>query len=258
MPELRLPLDPCNPGQFFACCGLFELAATKAANVTARFVCREDRPRRAEFVIAGPNLPGLETFLASLRELTFEPIGGGEEESIRPMRLRIDGHPLELDWWLDEYRARATNLKCWAGQVTTRKLFEELPPLIDIGATAAGLMNAGGMTKSKFGADPRSAWNALDFGYSPNVHNQDAATYPAVEVLAAIGLQGFRLRAENRECVAYSLWTVDLPLAVARLAARAPWHGLPRFDYHFEIAKRGQSYKYFTFGQFDERKAYYQ
>ena len=25
MPELRIPFDPCNPGQFYACCGLIEL-----------------------------------------------------------------------------------------------------------------------------------------------------------------------------------------------------------------------------------------
>lgn len=256
MPELRLPLDPCNPGQFFACCGLFELAAGKTAGTGAHFVCAEDRPRRAEFVVSGPELPGLETLLKGLRELTFDLVDS-DEEAIRPVRLRVNGQTLELDWWLDEFREQATRLKCWAGKVTIRKLFEKLPPLIDDGVTADGLMTSGRMTKSKFGGDPRSAWNALDFGYSPNVHNQDAATYPAVEVLAAIGLQGFRPRAGRRDRVAYSLWTVDLPLAVARIAATAPWDGLPRFDYHFEIAKRGQSYKYFTFGKFDERKAYY-
>jgi CRISPR-associated protein Csx14 len=257
MSELRLPFDPCNPGQFFACCGLFELAAAQAASPVARFVCNEDRPRHAEFVVSGSDLQGLEATLKGLRELTCEVLEG-TEDSIRPVRLRIDGRELELDWWLDEFRLAPTNLKCWAGQVTTRKLFEELPGLIDPDAAAERLMRSGRMTKSKFGGDPRSAWNALDFGYSPNVHNQDAATYPAVEVLGAIGLQGFRPRAERRNRVAYSLWTVDLPLPVARMAARAPWDGLPRFDYHFEIAKRGQSYKYFTFGQFDERKAYYQ
>lgn len=259
MPELRLPLDPCNPGQFFACCGLFEVVAAKSASTAARFVCDENLPRRAEFVLSGTGLPELESLLRSLRDLTFECVDTAHEveESIRPVRLSIDGYTVELDWWLDDFWERTTNLKCWAGQVTTRKLFKELAPLIDSEACAADLMKSGRMTKSKFGADPRSAWNALDFGYSPNVHNKDAATYPAVEVLAAIGLQGFRPDARSRDRVAYSLWTLDLPLVVARVGATAPWDGLPRFNYYFKIDKRGQSYKYFTFGQFDERKAYY-
>jgi CRISPR-associated protein Csx14 len=257
MPELRLPFDPCNPGQFFACCGLFELTARRSANTVARFLCDERLPRRAEFLVTGADIPELRTLLTELRALTFEPVGKAEE-AVQPVRLSFGSDSIDLDWWLDYFYERPTNLKCWAGQVTTRKLFEELPPLIDAEVTPAGLMTVGTMSKSKFGGDPRSAWNALDLGYSPNVHGQDAATYPAVEILAAIGLQGFRPKAGDRDRVGYSLWTVDLPLAVARIAAAAPWDGLPHFGYHFEIAKRGQSYKYYTFGKFDERKAYYQ
>jgi CRISPR-associated protein Csb3 len=83
MPELRLPFDPCNPAQFFACCGLFELAAGKTTG--ARFVCDENLPRRAEFVVSGPEIPRLETVLMGLRELTFDLIDG-VEESVRPVR----------------------------------------------------------------------------------------------------------------------------------------------------------------------------
>jgi CRISPR-associated protein Csx14 len=254
MPELRLQLDPANPGQFYACCGLFEIAAGWAPLAGAQFVCSEERPRQAEFAIAGDGIPGLAVLLGSVSEAVPEPIPVNER-SVYPMRLLIGGRTHELDWWLDEFRLETTNLKCWAGQVTTGKLFEELPALIEPEKAAAAPLSFPAMTKSKFGVDPRSAWNALDFGYSPNVHNQDAAGYPVVEVLAAIGLQGFRPGASSRSDIRYSLWTVPLPLAVARTAAVAPWNGLPRFDYTFDIAKRGQSYKFFTFAKFDERKA---
>lgn len=256
MADIQLRLDPCNPGQFFACCGLFELAAAESGRAVALFVCDENLPRKAEFHIAGTGVPELRSLLQSVRNLTFESIPQAEPP-VHPIRLHVAGRTIDLDWWLDDFREKTTNLKCWAGQVTTRKLFEELRALIDPAKAAEDPMQFPGMTKSKFGADPRAAWNALDFGYSPNVHNQDAATYPVVEVLAAIGLQGFRPNASGRSKIFYSLWTVPLPLAVARVAAVTPWEGLPRFDYRFDIDKRGQSYKYFTFGQFQERKAYY-
>lgn len=256
MAEIKVRLDPCNPGQFYACCGLFELAAAESEGAAARFLCEEERPRSAEFVVEGPNLPALQPLLASVRDLEFECLDAAEA-SVNPVRVKIGGRTLEIDWWLDEFREETTNLKCWAGQVTTRKLFDELPRLIDPVRADANPMQFACMTKSKFGSDPRAAWNALDFGYSPNVHNQDAATYPVVEVLSAIGLQGFRPQAERRSGIRYSLWTEMLPLQVARIAAVSTWEGLPHFEYEFAIEKRGQSYKYFAFGRFQGRKVYY-
>jgi len=249
MRELRFGIDPCNPGQFYACCGLFELSGE---GTMAHFVCDEARPRAAEFIVSGAGIADAQEFLRRLREIEFAAMEVAEA-SIDPIKAKVGDWEDELDWWLDEFREKATGLKCWAGQVTTRKLFEELSALIDPETAAGDPMKFPGMTKSKFGADPRSAWNALDFGYSPNVHNQDAVTYPAVEILAAIGLQGFRPNAQQRAAVEYSLWTAPLPLAVARTAATAPWDGLPHYRYTFAIEKRG-SYKFFTFGRFEGRK----
>lgn len=252
MSELRIPLDPFNPGQFFACCGLFELVTKFAPGTCASFVVEETRPRRAQFVVDGGGLPKLEILLEALRRSEFELIEEGEQATW-PVRLSVAGQTLVLDWWLDTFREKPSSLKCWAGQVTTRKLFEDLRPLVVSHGEAATLMTAAAMSKSKFGVDPRSAWNALDFGFSPDVHQKDAATYPCVEMLAAIGLQGFRPNMERREGM-FHLWTISLPLAVARMAAVAAWDGLPRFDYKFKIAKRGQSYKYFALAEFVQRK----
>ena len=253
--ELRVPMDPFNPGQFFACCGLFELMAKAAPGACAHFVADEARPRRAEFVVEGEALPQLATVLGALREATFELIEEAEE-SVWPVRLSIAGEVFVLDWWLRAFREKPSNLKCWAGQVTTRKLFTDLPRLVEPDGGADRLMTAAKMSKSKFGVDPRSAWNALDFGFSPDIQGKNAATYPAVEMLAALGLQGFRPKAERREGVSFHLWTTPLPLVVARMGAVAAWDGLPRFDYQFSIVKRGQSYKYFALAEFMERKVY--
>ena len=255
MSELRVPMDPLNPGQFFACCGLFELMAKGAPGACAHFIADEARPRRAEFVVTGEGLLQLGIVLGALREATFEFDEEGKE-SVWPVRLNIVGEVFVLDWWLDAFRDKPSKLKCWAGQVTTRKLFTDLLGLIEPDGGADRLMTAAKMTKSKFGVDPRSAWNALDFGFSPDIQKKDTATYPAVEILAAVGLQGFRPKAERRERLAFHLWTTPLPLVVARMGAVAAWDGLPRFDYEFSISPRGQSYKYFALAKFIERKVY--
>jgi CRISPR-associated protein Csx14 len=247
-------MDPLNPGQFFACCGLFELMAKATPGACAHFVVDDASPRRAEFVLEGEGLPALATLLRALREADFEMIEESEK-SVWPVRLTVGGNVSVLDWWLDPFRVGPSNLKCWAGQVTTQKLFADLLPLIQSESGPNELMIAAAMSKSKFGVDPRSAWNALDFGFSPDKQGKDAATYPAVEALAAVGLQGFRPNVVRREG-AFHLWTIPLPLAVARMGAVAPWDGLPRLDYQFSVAKRGQSYKYFALAEFQQRKDY--
>ena len=248
MDELRVRLDPLNPGQFFACCGLMELIELEHPGALGWFELDRTRPRVAEFVIDGTCLEGLSAILGRLKVARPEFSDTGPEAPVRPAEILYNGGTLTLDWWLDEFRGETTNLKCWAGQVTTRNLFTELLPLLDSESTGGDLFERSRMAKAKFGVDPRSAWNTLDFGFSPNEHGRDAATFPAVEVLAAVGLQGFRPDARKRDTVGYGLWLEPLPAAVARLAFRAGWDGLPRRNYTFSIAKRGQSYKYFTFG----------
>ncbi|HBY64494.1 MAG TPA: hypothetical protein DEH78_32135 [Solibacterales bacterium] len=259
MGELRIPLDPLNPAQFLACCGLFEAVNWDAPEALLRFEADPATPRRAAAVITGSGLPDLRGVLQAARDAAadFSEYEETVEKSVRPARLRMGTRELVLDWWLDEFYERTTNLKCWAGQVTTQKLFDELPPQISVETPPEELFSASTLTKSKFGMDPRSAWNALDFGFSPNEQGKDSKTYPIVEVLGAIGLQGFRLDARRREGIRYFLWSEPMPLLVARTAAVAAWDGLPRCRYEFDIAKRGQSYKYFTLARFAERKSYY-
>ena len=248
MSELRVRLDPRNPGQFFACCGLLELAEIEAPGTLGRFALDPSMPRRAEFLLDGSaDLRGIMARLKSaIPEFDDQAV---EEAAVRPAAIPYNGTKLVLDWWLDEFRLETTNLKCWAGQVTTRNLFCELLPLIERDCSGDSLFDHTCMTKAKFGVDPRSAWTALDFGFSPNEHAADAATFPAVEILAAVGLQGFRPDTKRRSEVSYTLWQTSLPAAVARMAFRVPWTGMPGRRFRFAIAKRGQSYKYFTFAE---------
>jgi CRISPR-associated protein Csx14 len=259
--NLEIRLDPLNPGQFFACCGLFELLSEEEPGLLSHFVVDPRRPRVAGFSLKTSRGSGwLSEILRLLRDATATfPDDDLEavrpEAPVRPAEIAYGGRQLTLDWWLDEFRDKTVNIKCWAGQVTTRRLLQELLPLLDVDATGEDLFDRSALTSSLFGVDPRSAWNTLDLGFSPNEHGVASTVFPAVEILAAIGLQFFRPNSSIRSRVAYALWKEPLPASVARLAFIEPWDGLQAERLVFEICKRGQSYKYFSFGKSAEKES---
>lgn len=259
MPDapLKIRLDPCNPGQFFACCGLFELLSREEPGLLSYFDSTPNLPRNVFFSIQTGRGPGiLKKTLEHLRRALVTFPDERPEPPVRPVAIDYGGEvAFELDWWLDEFREKTTNLKCWAGQVTTARLFRELLPLIDSESNGEGLFGRAASTNSLFGVDPRSAWKTLDLGFSPNEHGVASTVFPAVEILAAIGLQYFRPDAANRLAIHYSLWADPLPASVARLAFSVPWDGLACADFVFKIRKRGQSYKYFSFAEACEKES---
>lgn len=246
MNRISIPFDPTNPGQFYACCALIDLFDLSGARVQSRFEVSDDHPRTAEFALLSEQQIDLSLLLGELRAASFEVVNHAEK-AVKPIRLRLARGEILLDWWFDPFRSKTVSIKCWAGQVTTERLIAELLPVIDPTANALNLFQIPRMMKTRFGVDPRSAWNSLDLGYSPNEHNQDATTYPLVELLGAIGLQGFRPKSDIRSSVGYSAWKNWLPRVPARRAATIGWPGLSCSSYQFSIEKRGQSYKFFTF-----------
>jgi CRISPR-associated protein Csx14 len=252
--SLKIALDPFNPGQFFACCGLFELMSIEEPGLLSRFMADPKTPRAASFQLdTTRGRSALKETLRRLHDAAAEFPNGTPEAPVRPAVINYENAKLEIDWWLDEFLDKTTNIKCWAGQVTTRRLFAELLPLLEIESTCGDIFQRPSLTNSSFGVDPRSAWNTLDLGYSPNEHHVSSTVFPAVEVLASIGLQYFRPDSRKRSAVHYSLWKDPLPASIARLAFTAPWDGMQAINYVFEICKRGQS-KYFSFAKSAEQE----
>jgi CRISPR-associated protein Csx14 len=241
MREHRLTLDPRNPGQFFACCGLFELSELIAPGGEAWF-----GNEGQEFTIsADVPLPPQDLRLELPADLEGKPY----DATLEPLELAIGKRKLTLNWWLNDTLADKSPLKTWGGQQTPRRILHELLRLLDFSIPFESLPQSSAYTKSRFGVDARSAWEALGAGYSPNDVGQDATTFPWVEVLAVAGIQGFRPAKESRSCYRYSTWLTPLTLATARAACAAPWPGLPSRSFSFQIAGRGQGYKTFLFAE---------
>jgi CRISPR-associated protein Csx14 len=238
MPEYQLQLDPRNPGQFFACCGLFELSELVEPGGEAWF-----REKGREFVLC-TNAPIPPQNLGLLPQQD-KP----DDATLEPLVLAVGDRTLTLNWWLNETLTAKSRFKTWGGQQTPRRVLGELLRLLDSSVAFACLPEFFVYTKTRFGIDARSAWEALDTGYSPNDLGQNAATFPWIEVLAVAGLQGFRPAEDGRARYRYSTWLAPLPLSTARVACAAPWAGLPSQSFVFEVAVRGQGYKTFLFAQ---------
>lgn len=241
MPEHRLPLDPRNPGQFFACCGLFELAELAVPGGEAWF---EDNGGIFALRTMAPMPP--QSF-----QLEPQPNLGGQpyDATLEPLVLSVSGRPFTLNWWLNEALTDKSSLKTHGGPQKPRQVLGVLLGLLDPAAPVERLWQVETYTKSRFGVDARSAWEAIDAGYSPNDEGQNAKTFPWVEVLAVTGLQGFRPARAGRFAFQYAVWLTPMTRTSARAACASPWPGLPARSFRFAIGVRGQGYKTFLFSE---------
>jgi hypothetical protein len=248
MSEVRIALDPLNPAQYLACCGLFELLARRFPDLPARFHHDPRIPRRASLTLAGVGMDQVTTALAALKTAQVSVVPGFSGGEAPVQMILPDGGQIELDWWLVSTRTEKSEFKLWAGQQTTSKLVHDmrdaLPDALD-----EQLLDLRAPMSGRFGLDPRSAWTTLDFGSSPDTQKRDVYTYPVTEMLAAIGLQGFRLRQIASRQYAYWLWDVPLPLIAARAACGGALDEMEGPAFRFQIVKRNKSYSAFTYAQ---------
>lgn len=265
MPDVQIKLDPCNPGQFYACCGLIELFELKGAYTLSRFELDPLLPHKARLTVATEVKMDAAQVVAALADAKCEAINrtvqrsgkrdttgastSAAKDSTAPLEVLLERHRIILDWWLDKFWDENSNLKLWAGNQNSSQIFAKFCRLLSRGLDPEELLDSSAMAQGQFGVDPRSAWNALDLGYSPNEHkNKAVRTYPVVEILAAIGLQGFRPKGNRSTGLGYCLWLSALPMAVARTASVQPWSALPQASYAFSLEQRG-SYKNFSFAE---------
>jgi CRISPR-associated protein Csx14 len=236
-PSFSVKLDVTNPGQFFACCGLLELAHRLWPGAQGWF-------EGNEFCVAPTTATdGIFQQIHGLLDkanLTEEVRG---DPATRPVTITPLG--ITLDWWINE-RGEKTPFKLWAGQQTSLKIVQDLKNAfcrlqVD---PLESLFNTAQPMTGRFGVDPRAAWNALDVGFSPNSQKMKVTTFPAVEFLAGVGLQGFR-PVQNGRVFRYATWSIPLPAPVARAAVTGVLPAGEVLQYRFQISDRG------SYGGFD-------
>lgn len=234
---IRLDVDPANPGQFFGCCGVFELAQRLWPDCTAGFEARR-------FVVSEGELAGLIEAVARAPLVVVEPANQTSSA------LQFGGpFDLRLDWWKFE-----RGLKTWAGRMSVDRiahsLQHDLPSTLRRGFFDDGHVVTGtdGKKVEPYYFDSRRGASALplDLGFSTDALSLETVAFSATEFFTLVGLQRFRPREVRTRIYRYRTWSAQLPATLAALAAAEVLADEgPR--YQFESAYRTDQRKHKAF-----------
>ena len=238
-PDITVDVNLRNPGQFFACCGLFELASRlwpgSEANgwrEPAAWFARGTAGSTFHITAHSAKTDPLLTIIGALvaEQSPFELSDDQELYAAdrQPVIVRapFGGGDLRLDWWLESYRGGdKSELKVWAGQQTPMRNFDGLRAALGALVAAGGvgvvgdraLLSKRAPMTGRFGFDPSASPNALDVGFSTDEQRLPVQTAPASELLAAIGLQRARPVRDERargRWFRYRAWSEPLAIGV--------------------------------------------
>lgn len=232
---IRIRVDVTNPGQFFACCGLLELASRISPSVAGCFEANE-------FVIS--EVPSLENLIASIvaaQLVKLEPADATASPILIPAPFSV-----RLDWWKTGDRA-SSDLKVWAGTMQSFRIARAMQhamrapefstaDMFNIGTVAFDPDDA--LTKVEpFYFDARRGPNAhsRDVGFAPNDLGMTTIASPAVEFLCLVGLQRVRpVPAGRPRIFDYHTWALPLPPEVAPAAAAGLLPAIGSRGFRFE------------------------
>jgi CRISPR-associated protein Csx14 len=234
----RINVDVANPGQFFACCGLLELADRLWPGAEG---CFNGYPICGKFCIWTPRGDGsLKALLEAARQCEFDVCDDDDEEAdddnekagpVDPISIKSPVDMI-LDWWWDK------SIKPWAGSMKERLILRamlraispEAPdpfsveqavsdPADDADATPSGRRASKKRPKKRepfyFDCRRGSKSHPLDSGWSPDTHHMQHKCAPAVEAFCFLGFQRCRpVPTERPNTSRYTVWPEPLPVNV--------------------------------------------
>jgi hypothetical protein len=218
-PTIRIKVDPTNPGQFFACCGLLELADRLWPGAEGWFA-----DNNCEFLIARSGC--LEELVIAIRTAKLHQVDERDPYS-SPIVIGAPFRHLSIDWWLTDLTG-ARDLKVWAGTMESFGIaFAMQQSMNDDKFLSSGLFDVGMVVpnpnkpknkKEPYYFDSRRAGNAhsRDTGFSTNDLGLSSIAFPAVELLCLIGLQIAR-PSFTRTSRIYDYFTWPVPLETSLL-----------------------------------------
>lgn len=253
-PAIRLRVDPTNPGQFFACCGLLELADQLWRGSEGFF--NEDSKIfliKTPKIINDVDIVGLLDDLSkchitntmrewelerlehlskmSRKEISKSPILEAEKKQLEEMRraapiLLHEPFDIRMDWFID-MRSGGDAFKTWAGQQSVLDIASNMKRLVkecDLNQIPHGELlfwtKNSDSVPFNFDSDLGGVGSDLDVGFSFDPLKIRVQIRPIIEILAFIGLQRFRPSFdEARNCFMYSIWFTPLIPEVASVAA---------------------------------------
>jgi hypothetical protein len=244
---INVRVDVTNPGQFFACCGLFELANRLFPGCRAAFT--EDGRFQIVSKLAA------ESFTLDKLITTVHASGLIALDRQDPKRtpLQIPSpFNLRLDWWNDS-SSGGESQKTWAGnqKVVNIALALHARLLHEVVEGEAMLSCQSLLWRIDkprkpiegfyFDSVRGSQGTARDVGFSPDTQKLRSAVSATTELLCLVGLQRFRPRPMSDESNHYCVWPGCLTLLPASAVVPCVVHvpGIRRFA--FRITSRSDS-----------------
>jgi CRISPR-associated protein Csb3 len=273
--DIRIRVDPTNPGQFFACCGLLECADKAYGGATGAFIALDGKytfeirtVARCSTVdvlsalstcpisstLTSDELSRLKVLLnKSKATLTAEEKAEKSKlcEAWNQERIFF-GKPFDfwIDWWNDGY-AGGSRLKTWAGKQLILELLVALRNSLrrkqwqaNAASECLSERSVDGNLPLYFDADIGGHSSSIDVGFSLDALNMRASTRAVLELAAFVGLQRFRPRYSD-DVLSYSLWSDPLPAIIASPAAAGVFATDATETYEFRIAFRSKYLKSF-------------
>jgi CRISPR-associated protein Csb3 len=272
---IRLAVDLMNPGQFFACCGLLELADRLWPGAEGWFDEREfcivrggslsELLQRLSAATVNSSLTDAELkrlgTLQSMDKRKRTPEIAAEMDDLRT-RWRLErlhlSKPFDLwlDWWRDNTGER-TDLKTWAAKVQVLGMVRDFHGLVktlpwDVSVLTECLTQSvrADVLPFYFDSDAGAQGSALDAGFSAydlrTVMKGQSPKRPLIELGSFIAFQRFRPRlVEGTDCYRFSTWATPLPVSVAGVVAVAAVEIPGTQMYEFRLFSRTQYMKTF-------------
>ena len=268
---IRVRVDCANPGQFFACCGLLEIADRLWPGTEGWF-------DEGHFMLHSTRAAVLSELLSAFKTCQMldqdhgatpgdgDDADADEDTGTSPIELAFSP-PLRLDWWMDK------SLKPWAGSMNGTMIFLAMRDAIEVlcpdplnfscvvhdpAPNDAPESPNGREPKLKMGKkrepfyfDARRGASArsVDIGFAPDALKLETTAFPAVEALCLVGLQRFRPMPANRpRLFNYYTWETRLEARLAQVAACGLLPHAGGKGYRFENAFRTDQRKHKAYG----------
>lgn len=238
-PSITVSVDLTNPGQFFACCGLLELADRLWPGAEGWF-------DESNFYVGNSgSLTDLLTVVSGCRLIAFDPVNRGSSPLLfdSPFEIRID-------WYVDDLSG-GSRFKTWAGQQAVLEIARSMHGAIDRAGDIWEICRGTGLPFN-FDSTLGSQGSALDIGFSFDPLAGSALTRiagscrPVLEFLAFVGLQRFRPGADQLNSrFVFATWRQPLIVSVAAVAASGVVSTLSSSRFTFPLLYRTKYLKSF-------------
>lgn len=242
-----IDVDVTSPGQFFACCGVLELASRVHADATgwfegSRFLCSASEAEIAEII---------RSISFKQPPLSAQDVAGRNGKKLKdpsttnPIDLKIGGAGMTLDWWLRPLRH--DGLKLWSGSNNIRAFFEDAINFVHNDRGEFELARSGQLKRQPFFYAASRPLNEVEFGVSMDKIGRVFQHLPYIELLTIIALQRFHPARLPDGNFGYSTWSERLPASLAAAVVGGAIPSLQSAGFAFPVIDRDpQGHKQFT------------